>query len=282
MKCKDKVAARNFMLKAATADQKMKREVLSHIYSDGTNLVATNGRILVYAQHETAKGFYDFCTVNSGGHKTTRLIPVTDADNLVYPNYKVVIPDLSKAVKTINFNTADEFVEKEIFKLQFTIATSGEDGALIAQSHLDLLLQTGLIYKVYILKGIAPIFFEATGVFNCIVMPRRACHNNETKDILREYQSTCIVAWAERHKHSTAKTAHITESTFATETGFSPEESKPSTTAKPHKQSKPSFAYICELDNGKTVTLYSMQEVERRNDIKKCHIEPIKKGRRIA
>lgn len=46
---------------------------------------------------------------------------------------------------------------------------------------------------------------------------------------------------------------------------------------KKTRKRKPSFAYVCELESGETITLNSTAEVEARGDVVKCNIEPAKK-----
>ena len=138
--------------------------------SDGATAVATNGKVLCYAPMDLPAGFYDIATAGTGRNKATRFVPMTDSEELVFPNWKQVVPDCTKAVKTFDFAAGSEKVEREIFKLQFALA-SFETGSLIAQEYIDLMRKTELVYHVSVIDGF-PVVLIASGIFTWVVMPR--------------------------------------------------------------------------------------------------------------
>ena len=58
----------------------------------------------------------------------------------------------------------------------------------------------------------------------------------------------------------------------------------PKAAAKPktRRERKPAFSYLCQLKNGKQITLSSIAEVKARGDVVHCHIEPVRKTRKAA
>ena len=51
---------------------------------------------------------------------------------------------------------------------------------------------------------------------------------------------------------------------------------------KTKRNRKPTFSYICELEDGSKITLDSIAEVKARRDVLTCRIEPVKKSRKAA
>ena len=294
---KDPIQARLFMLDAAVANATDYRPCLRHIYCDGKNIVATNGKILVYTNNDEqlAPGFYDLCTAGAGREKKTQFVPVTDekAKDWHYPDWKKVVPNCTDG-KTLEFYGGAEDRELEVFKLQFALASMGT-GSLIGQEHIDLLCKPQLTYSVRIIDGRAPLIFELPNFYTMLVMPKWAANaTNSVTKLLDAYV-------AERTKE--AETAQAPEAESA---GNSPEpvempepapepavaapmpepvempKTRTDTAAKPktNRTRKPAFSYHCELKDGSMITLASIEAVRARADVVKCRIEPLKRAAR--
>ncbi len=189
--------ARLWMLNAAVATDDS-RPSLKHIYCDGENIVATNGKVLVFTKNEEAlkTGFYDLVTTGTGRDKTTRFVPVAEekAKDLRYPNWKMVVPDCTKG-KKVSFDGRAEIRELEVFKLQFALASCGK-GSLIGQEYIDLVCKPELTCDVRIVDGLVPVLFEVPSFYTVLVMPKRASEGkSEVKKLLDEYNADVIAEW---------------------------------------------------------------------------------------
>ena len=167
------LAARVQMLAWAVANSDDTRPCLRHIYCDGENIVATNGKIMVFTENieKLPVGFYDYCTTGSGRSKEGKFVPVTDekAKDWHYPEWKNVVPKWTGGAgeKEIEFRGDSTGIEAEIFKLQFSLA-SYEAESLIAQEYIDLIVKTGLTYKVRMTDGRLPILLSAGECFSMV------------------------------------------------------------------------------------------------------------------
>lgn len=284
MNCKGNIiAARDYMLNAALAKTDTRR-ALQHVYSDGATAVATNGKVLCYAPMDLPAGFYDIATAGTGRNKATRFVPMTDSEELVFPNWKQVVPDCTKAVKTFDFAAGSEKVEREIFKLQFALA-SFETGSLIAQEYIDLMRKTELVYHVSVIDGMLPVVFDASGIFTLVVMPRREKDNTEIGGIMEAFKSEAVREWKATRDAAEGRPRVEPEVLEPTAPDDMPEADAPKAALMPKaakKQRKASFRYVCELESGETITLGSVKEVEARGDVLKCRIEPVKRQRKEA
>lgn len=278
---KDPISARLYMLNAAVATDDF-RKSLKHIYCDGENIVATNGKILVFTENmeHLAKGFYDLCTTGTGRDKKTQFVPVTDekVKDLHFPDWHKVVPDCTKG-KVLEFGGGSQNLELEIFKLQFSLASCGT-GALIAQDYLDLICKPQLTLNVHIIDGFCPLIFELPKFFSLLVMPKRASvGQSEVNALLDAYKKDVIAATAPE----TAKAEPVPEPVPEPETRRkAPKAPKAPAKPKTRRERKPAFSYLCELKNGKHITLSSIAEVKARGDVVHCSIEPVRKTRKAA
>ncbi len=311
---KDPVAARYFMLEAAVARNDA-RQALRHIYCDGGHIVATNGKMLVFTDNteQLKRGFYDLCTTGTGRNKKTQFVPVTDekSKDWNFPNWKQVVPDCTTC-KHLEFHAEAEERELEVFRLQFAVASLGT-GALIGQEYIDLICKAQMICDVRIIDGLLPVIFEVPNCYSVLVMPRRAkTGKSEVQKLLEAYKAEAVAA---------AKTAPEPQAESAGEPEKAPEPEKPAEPAqaatepgpvaapmpepvempktrqearkaakapkaaampKTKRNRKPTFSYICELEDGSKITLDSIAEVKARRDVLTCRIEPVKKSRKAA
>ncbi len=317
----DPISARFYMLDAAVARDDA-RQALKHIYCDGENIVATNGKILVFTENmeQLAKGFYDLCMTGTGRDKRTKFVPVTDekAKEWNFPNWKKVVPDCTGG-KTLEFHGGAAERELEIFKLQFALASMGT-GALIGQEYIDLICKPQLNLAVRIIDGYCPLVFELAHFFTLLVMPKRAnVGKSEVNALFDAYKNDVIAAWEKTAQpEETAADAETAPETVkaepvpepAPEPEMEPEpepvavdagepevepvaepvpepetrRKAPKAAAKPktRRERKPAFSYLCQLKNGKQITLSSIAEVKARGDVVHCHIEPVRKTRKAA
>ena len=292
MTCKaiaNQLTARYDLLKAAVSKDDT-RPALKHIYCDGKNIISTNGNILVFTDNtESLKpGFYDLCTIGTGKAKTSKFVPVTDekAKEWIFPNLKQVVPDCTGG-KTLEFHGGAAERELEIFKLQFALASMGT-GALIGQEYIDLICKPQLNLAVRIIDGYCPLVFELAHFFTLLVMPKRASvGKSEVNALFDAYKNDVIAAWEKTAKpEETAADAETAPETAKAEPVPVPETRrkapKAATKPKTHRERKPAFSYLCQLKNGKQITLSSIAEVKARGDVVHCHIEPVRKTRKAA
>ena len=310
----DPISARFYMLDAAVARDDA-RQALKHIYCDGGNIVATNGKILVYTNNDEAlkPGFYDLVTTGTGRDKRTKFVPVTDekAKEWNFPNWKQVVPNCTEG-KTLEFNGGAAERELEVFKLQFALASMGT-GALIGQEYIDLLCKPQLTLNVRIIDGLVPVIFELPSFYSVLVMPRRATvGKSEVNKILEAYKAELIAAAKTAPETPTPEPAPEPQAESAGEpakaapepgpvaapmpepvempktrqgarkAAKAPKAPKAAAMPKPKRNRKPTFSYICELEDGSKITLDSIAEVKARRDVLTCRIEPVKKSRKAA
>ena len=306
----DPISARFYMLDAAVARDDA-RQALKHIYCDGENIVATNGKILVYTNNDEAlkPGFYDLVTTGTGRDKRTKFVPVTDekAKEWNYPNWKQVVPNCTEG-KTLEFNGGAAERELEIFKLQFALASMGT-GALIGQEYIDLICKPQLNLAVRIIDGYCPLVFELAHFFTLLVMPKRATVvKSVVYKLLEAYKAELIAAAKTAPEPLEPKAESAGEPEKAPEPEKSAEPAQaapmpepvempktrqearkaakapkaPKAAEKPKRNRKPTFSYICELEEGSKITLDSIAEVKARRDVLTCRIEPVKKSRKAA
>lgn len=310
----DPISARFYMLDAAVARDDA-RQALKHIYCDGGNIVATNGKMLVFTDNteQLKPGFYDLCTTGTGRNKKTQFVPVTDekSKDWNFPNWKQVVPDCTTC-KHLEFHAEAEERELEVFRLQFAVASLGT-GALIGQEYIDLICKAQMICDVRIIDGLLPVIFEVPNCYSVLVMPRRAkTGKSEVQKLLEAYKAEAVAA---------AKTAPEPQAESAGEPEKAPEPEKPAEPAqaapepvavaapmpepvempkmrqearkaakarkaaampKTKRNRKPTFSYICELKDGSRITLDSIEAVRKRGDVTKCRIEPVKRSRKAA
>ena len=306
----DPISARFYMLDAAVARDDA-RQALKHIYCDGENIVATNGKILVYTNNDEAlkPGFYDLVTTGTGRDKRTKFVPVTDekAKEWNFPNWKQVVPNCTEG-KTLEFNGGAAERELEIFKLQFALASMGT-GALIGQEYIDLICKPQLNLAVRIIDGYCPLVFELAHFFTLLVMPKRATVvKSVVYKLLEAYKAELIAAAKTAPEPLEPKAESAGEPEKAPEPEKSAEPAQaapmpepvempktrqearkaakapkaPKAAEKPKRNRKPTFSYICELEEGSKITLDSIAEVKARRDVLTCRIEPVKKSRKAA
>ena len=337
----DPISARFYMLDAAVARDDA-RQALKHIYCDGGNIVATNGKILVYTNNDEAlkPGFYDLVTTGTGRDKRTKFVPVTDekAKDWHFPDWKKVVPDCTDG-KTLEFHGGSQELELEVFKMQFALASFGT-GLLIAQEYIYLVCKPQLTYTVRIADG-QPLIFEVPSFYTLLVMPRRAnADKSEVNELLEAYKAEAVAEWKRTRDagdgrprltpeekaelNGTAPETPEPQAESAGEPEKAPEPEKPAEPAqaapepgpvaapmpepvempktrqgarkaakapkaskaaampKPKRNRKPTFSYICELEDGSKITLDSIAEVKARRDVLTCRIEPVKKSRKAA
>ncbi|MBP5530581.1 MAG: hypothetical protein J6Y54_00940 [Lentisphaeria bacterium] len=329
----DPISARFYMLDAAVARDDA-RQALKHIYCDGGNIVATNGKILVYTNNDEAlkPGFYDLVTTGTGRDKRTKFVPVTDekAKDWHYPNWKMVVPDCTNC-KKLEFRGKAEIRELEVFKLQFALASCGK-GSLIGQEFIDLVCKPQLTCTVRIVDGLVPVLFEVTNFYSVLVMPKRvSVGKSEVNELLDAYKDDVIAEWKRtrdagdgRPRLTPEEKAELNETAPETpepqaESAGEPEKPAEPAQATPElgpvdapmpepvempktrqgarkaakarkaaampktkRNRKPTFSYICELEDGSKITLDSIAEVKARRDVLTCRIEPVKKSRKAA
>ena len=305
----DPISARFYMLDAAVAKADDTRPCLKHIYCDGENIVSTNGKILVYTNNDEAlkPGFYDLVTTGTGRDKRTKFVPVTDekAKEWNYPNWKQVVPNCTEG-KTLEFNGGAAERELEVFKLQFALASMGT-GALIGQEYIDLLCKPQLTLNVRIIDGLVPVIFELPSFYSVLVMPRRATQGkSEVNKILEAFKAELIAAAKTAPEPLEPKAESAGEPAETAQAAPEPgpvaapmpepvempktrQEARKAAKApkaaempKTKRNRKPTFAYICELEDGSKITLDSIAEVKARRDVLTCRIEPVKKSRKAA
>ena len=147
--------------------QKGSREAFKYVYSDGEQLIVTDGHILVtlYQINESvAPGFYNISKVS----KELALMPSNFEGN--YPNYKMVIPKYAFKALKINF-TRDTYMW-DLIKLQD--ATQKYCGGYVAEQYFELLKKSELIYQVFTpwrCEHLHPVIFEANAL-TIVVMPK--------------------------------------------------------------------------------------------------------------
>ena len=149
--------------------QKGSRESFKYVYSDGEQLVVTDGHILVTMDktNDIAPGFYNIAKVG----KQLTLMPSNFEGN--YPNYKMVIPKYTFKPLTIAF-TKTEYMEN-LIKLQ-DIALK-HCGGYVAENHFELLKKSEFIYEVIVpinpcAKDDAhPVLFKSNKL-TIVVMPK--------------------------------------------------------------------------------------------------------------
>lgn len=221
-----------------------------------------------------------------------KFVPFTDpkAESWTYLNWKQVIPNCT-VCKELEFRGGSVNVEQDIFLLQFSHASHGT-GALIAQEFIDLLCKTGLTYTVRVIDGMSPVVFECGTFFSFVVMPRRDRGKSATAEIIAGFKEDVIREWkatldasegrqridpVDAEPMSEEPTAQDAGSDVKPEPQDEPQQQDEPKQQKKTRKRKPSFAYVCELESGETITLNSTAEVEARGDVVKCNIEPAKK-----
>ena len=160
----------NFLMLATEVlktTQKDSREVLKYVYSDGEQLIVTDGHILITLYQITESvtpGFYNISKVG----KELVLIPSNFEGN--YPDYTRVIPKYAFKALKINF-TKTEYMEN-LIKLQ-DIALK-HCGGYVAEEHFELLKKSEFIYQVFTpwrCEHLQPVIFEANAL-TIVVMPK--------------------------------------------------------------------------------------------------------------
>lgn len=160
---------------------------LTHAYSDGKDLAATDRNILVYGPSEYPEGFYDQAFAGSGAARRAIYTPVELSAS--YPNWRLVVPDVAKAVKTFQFDGASEYLAREEFQLQFELA---KNGCLVRLEFLRVVEKPKIRYDVYVMPGFAPVVFKADDVFTVVIMP---FGSREIPGLLREYKESVIAEY---------------------------------------------------------------------------------------
>lgn len=163
------------------------RLALTHAYSDGKVLAATDKNMLVYGPSEYPEGFYDPAFIGSGAARRAIYTPVELSAS--YPNWRLVVPDVAKAVKTFQFDGASEYLAREEFQLQFELA---KNGCLVRLEFLRIVEKPKIRYDVYVMPVFAPVVFKADDVFTVVIMP---FSSQEIPELFREYKESVIAEY---------------------------------------------------------------------------------------
>jgi hypothetical protein len=152
------------------------RKALQHLYCDGENLVATDGKILVaVACSDLDEGYYDL-TKSKIDKRTVLTVTPADVDK-EFPNYKQVIPDIA-AMKHFNveFDT-DTPLYPELFALGMEFALAG---ILLSDQMLDAVIDTFASFTVSFSDSTKPVVFH-NDTMQIVIMPLRGDQETETR-----------------------------------------------------------------------------------------------------
>lgn len=150
------------------------RKALQHLYCDGENLVATDGKILVaVACSDLDKGFYDL-TKSKIDKRTVLTVTPADVDK-EFPNYKQVIPDTSVMNHFgVNFDAGTPLYP-ELFALNMEFALAG---ILLSDEMMDAVIDTFDKFTVSFSDSTMPVVFH-NDTMQIVIMPLRC--GNQTR-----------------------------------------------------------------------------------------------------
>lgn len=275
---------KHFLITSAVAKHDTRKH-LTYAYSDGENLAATNGTILVYfptasMPDSLLAGYYEPVTTGTGSKKTVKLIEA-ECDS-TFPNWKSIIPaDAPMLEHSYSVDRASAEQEKFLLLSKLVKATAG--GRFISDEYLAFLGKTrGAEWHVSLyMSGLLMFKYED---ITMLLMP----HPTAATSPLR----TLFSQTPDLPNLSPTAPATVTVEVVETGTGNNSEprqeaapeavegetvEVGPKAPATAPKARKPATRsrtqYHCTLADGSHAILFSMSEVTRRGDVVECRIE---------
>ena len=141
------------------------RRVLSFLYSDGEDLFASSGRMLVFAPTDLPKGMYrplmdrgKLCPVPAEGDDA-RLNPI---------NFRSVVPGPDRALFRMEFDAGG--AEASVLALQLYLLATGQRYCL-ADDVVAEIVKSGLAYRAAICPG--GVTLLSSGVVSIVITPTR-------------------------------------------------------------------------------------------------------------
>lgn len=141
------------------------RRVLSFLYSDGEDLFAGSGRMLVFAPTDLPRGLYrplmdrgKLCPVPAEGDDAI-LIPV---------NFRSVVPDPDRALFRMEFDAGG--AEASVLALQLYLLATGQRYCL-ADDVVAEIVKSGLAYRAAICPG--GVTLLSSGAVPIVMVPMR-------------------------------------------------------------------------------------------------------------